>query len=186
MSLLQALIIAVLQGATELFPVSSLGHAVILPPLLGWNIGNKEDFLPFLVMLHLGTAAALLLYFWRDWLGFASALLGRGQAASVRAERRTFGLVCVATAPAIVIGFALEHILRGFFGAPLLAAACLILNGFILFAGERIKHAGTQNFGRDRLVCRAVHRRGAGAGFGARHFALRCDDGRRRARGPYA
>ena len=68
MNALQAIAIAVLQGATELFPVSSLGHAVVLPALLHWDVDqHASSFLPFLVMLHLGTAAALLLYFWRDW-----------------------------------------------------------------------------------------------------------------------
>jgi len=77
MTALQAMVIAVLQGATELFPVSSLGHAVILPRLLGWHLDQHgAAFLPFLVMLHLGTAAALLLYFWRDWWTLAQGNLG--------------------------------------------------------------------------------------------------------------
>jgi undecaprenyl-diphosphatase len=144
MTLIQALVIAVLQGATELFPVSSLGHAVILPKLLGWSIDQKApEFLPFLVVLHLGTATALLLYFWRDWLGFALGVLGKG--ANAASERRTFVLVCVATLPAVVLGFALEHILRAFFGSPVLAAIFLIVNGGILFIGERIKHAGSKS-----------------------------------------
>jgi undecaprenyl-diphosphatase len=68
MSALQAIVIALVQGATELFPVSSLGHAVVLPALLNWHIDQRApSFLPFLVMLHLGTATALVLYFWRDW-----------------------------------------------------------------------------------------------------------------------
>ena len=139
MTLLHALIIAILQGATELFPVSSLGHAVILPRLLGWPIDQKApEFLPFLVVLHLGTAAALVAFFWRDWLSFGLAILGHGP--QVKSERRLFALVCVATLPAVVLGFALEHILRGFFGAPVLAAAFLVVNGGILFIGERIKH----------------------------------------------
>src|SRR5271169_5679210 len=118
MTAFQALLIAILQGATELFPVSSLGHAVILPRLLGWALDQKApEFLPFLVLLHLGTAAALVAYFWRDWLGFAMAVLRRGD----KAERRVFILVCVATLPAVVIGFALEHKLREFFGSPVLA-----------------------------------------------------------------
>jgi undecaprenyl-diphosphatase len=146
MTLLQALIIAVLQGATELFPISSLGHAVVLPTLLGWPINQKSpEFLPFLVVLHLGTATALLLYFWRDWLGFASALFGKGKTAAIKRERRIFRLICIATVPAVVLGFALEHILRGFFGSAVLAAAFLIVNGFILFIGERVKHAGRKN-----------------------------------------
>src|SRR5260221_14021238 len=79
MTTLQALTIAILQGVTELFPVSSLGHAVILPKLLGWSIDQHgPTFLPFLVVLHLGTAAALLVYFWRDWLGLALAFFGAG------------------------------------------------------------------------------------------------------------
>lgn len=145
MTLFQSLFIAILQGATELFPVSSLGHAVILPRLLGWDMDQKApEFLPFLVVLHLGTATALLLYFWRDWLGFARAVLGRGKNTRARkSERRVFMLLCVATLPAVVLGFALEHLLRGFFGAPALAAAFLIVNGFILFVGERLrKRAG--------------------------------------------
>ena len=145
MTLLQALLIAILQGATELFPVSSLGHAVILPALLNWPINQKSpDFLPFLVVLHLGTAVALLAYFWRDWFGFARAVLGRGDKKTVKRERKIFSLVCVATLPAVILGFALEHKLREFFGTPVLAAVFLIVNGFILFVGEKIKHAGAK------------------------------------------
>ena len=146
MSYLHALLIAVLQGSTELFPVSSLGHAVILPRLMGWVLNQKApEFLPFLVVLHLGTAGALLAYFWRDWLGFARGVLGVGEVSVVRRERRVFWLICAATAPAVVLGFALEHRLRAFFGAPELAAAFLFLNGFLLFYGERIKHAGAKS-----------------------------------------
>jgi len=155
MSLIQSLIIAILQGATELFPVSSLGHAVILPGLLGWAVDQKSPaFLPFLVVLHLGTATALLAYFWRDWFGFACAVLGRGGTATVQRERKIFWLICVATLPAVILGFALEHKLREFFGAPALAAAFLIVNGFILFAGERIKHAGSKSI--DRIGVKAA------------------------------
>ncbi|HEU0118722.1 MAG TPA: undecaprenyl-diphosphate phosphatase [Alphaproteobacteria bacterium] len=144
MTFIQAFVIAVLQGATELFPVSSLGHAVILPRLFGWGIDQKApDFLPFLVVLHLGTAAALLIYFWRDWFNFGMAVLGKGK--KVKSERKVLSLVIIATLPAIVLGFALEHIVRGFFGSPALAAAFLIVNGGILFLGERIKHRGRQS-----------------------------------------
>jgi len=137
---------AVLQGMTELFPVSSLGHAVVLPPLFGWHIDQKAaDFLPFLVVLHLGTALALLIYFWRDWFGFARAVVGQGK--NVKSERRVLTLIIIATLPAIVLGFALEHVLRGFFGSPILAAIFLIVNGGILFLGERVKHAGSKSLG---------------------------------------
>ena len=144
MTLIQSILFAIFQGVTELFPVSSLGHAVILPSILGWDVEQKsEEFLPFLVVLHLGTATALLAYFWRDWLGFAQGVLGIGK--NVAKERRTFMLVCVATFPAALIGAALEHTIRGFFGSPTLAAIFLIVNGFILFVGERIKHIGKKS-----------------------------------------
>lgn len=140
MTVFQSLFIAILQGATELFPVSSLGHAVILPRLLGWDIDQKSpEFLPFLVVLHLGTAIALLLYFWRDWFGFAQAILSRKKNKVVQDERRVFILVCVATLPAVVLGFALEKILREFFGSPALAGCFLIVNGLILFFAERLR-----------------------------------------------
>ena len=77
MTALQAIAIAILQGATELFPVSSLGHAVVLPALLGWGVNQSdESFLPFLVMLHVGTAVALLVYFWRDWWALLRGIIG--------------------------------------------------------------------------------------------------------------
>ena len=140
MNLPQALTIAVIQGATELFPVSSLGHAVILPQLLHWNIDQKApDFLPFLVVLHLGTAAALLLYFWRDWAGFIAAISGQGDQALVKGERKVFGYLITATIPAALFGFALEHLLQSFFGSPTLASIFLIINGFVLFLGEKLR-----------------------------------------------
>src|SRR5450631_4120508 len=96
----QAVVMAILQGVTELFPVSSLGHAVILPRLLKWGIDQKApDFLPYLVVMHLGTAVALLLYFWRDWLAFAISLLSQS-GARARADRRIFLFVVLATIPA--------------------------------------------------------------------------------------
>src|SRR3989442_2414442 len=76
MSLFQALVLALLQGVTELFPVSSLGHTVILPKLLGWNLNQADPtFLAFVVLLHVGTATALLTYFWRDWLAIVRAVV---------------------------------------------------------------------------------------------------------------
>src|ERR1700748_2622534 len=100
MSLLQAILLAALQGVTELFPVSSLGHAVILPRLLGWQIDQHSPaFLPFLVVLHLGTAAALLAYFWRDWVGIMRAFFGAGPVAERQAEWRLLWLIILATIP---------------------------------------------------------------------------------------
>ena len=138
---LQAIILAIIQGITELFPISSLGHAVILPAVLGWNVDESADgFLPFLVVMHLGTALALLLYFWRDWWNFAAAVVFR-RGARAMSERRVFWRVVVATIPAVVVGFFLEKELRAGFGKPVLAAGFLIANGVMLFAAERMKGA---------------------------------------------
>jgi undecaprenyl-diphosphatase len=140
MSLLQALITAIMQGVTELFPVSSLGHAVILPQLLGWGIDqNAAYFLPFLVVLHLGTAAALLLYFWRDWAAILLAFIGFGAAEERQRQWRLLWLVILATVPAAVLGFALEKWFRHLFGAPVAAACFLTVNGGLLYVGERLR-----------------------------------------------
>jgi undecaprenyl-diphosphatase len=132
-----ALALAVIQGVTELFPISSLGHTVILPAVFGWSLDQKAPaFLPFVVVLHVGTALALLVYFWRDWVFVVHGLFGGRRAAEAR---RLLGLIVVATLPAIVIGFVFEKLVRGLFASPLAAAAFLILNGFLLLLGERLR-----------------------------------------------
>jgi len=124
MDLLHAIAVAILQGATELFPVSSLGHAVVLPAVFGMNLDERApSFLPFLVMLHLGTATALLLYFWRDWWALARGVIGLDAAHQVRESRRVLALIVIATLPAVIIGFAFEHFFRDLFASPMVAAA---------------------------------------------------------------
>jgi undecaprenyl-diphosphatase len=143
MSLIQALFIAIVQGVTELFPVSSLGHAVVLPKLLGWDVDqSSEGFLPFLVVLHLGTAAALLIYFWRDWIGILFAFIGMGPGEERRAQWRLLWMIIVATIPAVILGFALEKPLKTLFSAPTVAAFFLIVNGGVLFIAERLRRRG--------------------------------------------
>jgi undecaprenyl-diphosphatase len=150
MSSFEAMIVAVLQGLTELFPVSSLGHAVILPALLGWHIDqDAPGFLPFLVVLHVGTAAALLVYFWREWWGLLAALFGRG--AAVEQHRRLILLLVTGTLPAVVLGFVFEKWLRHLFGSPRAAAAFLIVNGILLFFGERLRRRTADAGNRRRL-----------------------------------
>ncbi len=137
---LHAIIIAIVQGATELFPVSSLGHAVVLPALLGWHLDlQSESFLPFLVMLHVGTAIALLGFFWRDWLAIIRGVLGLAGPHEVAEARRVFGLIVIATIPVLILGFLLEHPLRRIFATPLIAAVFLVVNGLLLLVGERLK-----------------------------------------------
>jgi undecaprenyl-diphosphatase len=140
MDTIQAIIIAIIQGATELFPVSSLGHAVVLPALLGWDTDQRSAaFLPFLVMLHVGTAIALLGYFWRDWLALIRGVLGLSDAHQNNESRRVFLLIVIATIPAVIAGFLLEKFVRGLFASAIVAAAFLAVNGLLLLFGERLR-----------------------------------------------
>jgi undecaprenyl-diphosphatase len=145
-TMLQAIVMAILQGATELFPVSSLGHAVVLPALLRWHLDQHAPaFLPFLVMLHVGTAAALLLFFWRDWLAIVTGVLGLSGAHQNAESRRVFVLIVIATIPAVIIGGVLEHFFRDLFGSPLVAACFLAVNGLLLLFGEQLRVHGAQH-----------------------------------------
>jgi undecaprenyl-diphosphatase len=138
MTPLIAVLFAIMQGATELFPVSSLGHAVIVPALLHWHIDqHAPSFLPFVVMLHVGTATALLAYFWRDWWDMLMGLLGRGT--GVNEQRGLLLRLVVATIPAVVIGFILKKPIQHLFASPLIAAVFLIVNGGLLLAGEQLR-----------------------------------------------
>ena len=142
-SYVQAAILGLVQGAAELFPVSSLGHSVVLPSLLGWNIHQNDDaFLTFLVATHLATALVLLGFFWRDWkrilLGIGRSLRDR-EIAPGDADARLGWLLVVATIPAGLLGLLLEHPLRKVFASPQSAAAFLFLNGVMLFGAEALR-----------------------------------------------
>jgi undecaprenyl-diphosphatase len=142
----QAIVLGVLQGVTELFPVSSLGHSVILPQLLGWTdvvaaqSASESYFLAFLVGLHVATALALLAFYRSTW-----ARIVRGLIASLRTRRietpdqRLAWLLLVATIPAGLVGLLLEHTLRVVFAKPLAAAGLLVINGLVLLFGEWIR-----------------------------------------------
>lgn len=156
MTPLIAVLFAVMQGATELFPVSSLGHAVIVPKLLHWHIDqHAPSFLPFVVMLHVGTATALLAYFWRDWWNMLLGVLGRGDVRTVNAERGLLLRLVVATIPAVVIGFVLKKPIAHLFASPMIAAGFIIVNGGLLLAGEQLRRrraAGGFGIGQLTLV----------------------------------
>jgi undecaprenyl-diphosphatase len=136
----QAIIMAILQGITELFPVSSLGNAVIIPRLLGWQIDRgAPSYLPFLTTLHLGTALALLVYFWRDWWALIQSLLSRAADLPTRENRYVVLLLIIGTIPAGLIGLVLEKRLADIFTDVRLVAGFLILNGIMLFLGEWLR-----------------------------------------------
>ncbi|HEX6456612.1 MAG TPA: undecaprenyl-diphosphate phosphatase [Solirubrobacterales bacterium] len=141
-SYLQAIILGALQGIAEPFPISSLGHAVIVPSLLGWDIHqNDEFFLAFLVATHCATALVLFVFFWEDWkriiAGFVRSL--RGQATTQDSDARLAWVIVVGTVPAGILGLALEHKLRTLFASPTAAAAFLVVNGFLLLGFERLR-----------------------------------------------
>ncbi|MBO6038277.1 MAG: undecaprenyl-diphosphate phosphatase [Acetobacter sp.] len=142
MSFFQMMVLAILQGATELFPVSSLGHAVIVSALLHWDSlrTSQATFLPFLVMLHLGTSIALLVFFWQDWFALFKGVCGLS-GGRIRAESlHILTLLIMATVPAVIIGGLFEHFLRHVFGAASSAAVFLCLNGLLLLMIERLRN----------------------------------------------
>lgn len=145
-SFLQAIIMGLLQGVTELFPISSLGHSVILPKLLGWNsivaaqTAKSSFFLSFLVGLHVATALALVTFYYKDWVRIIRAMLVSIKLRRIQNADARFGwLLVVATIPAGLTGLIFEHLLRSLFAKPLAAAIFLFINGLILIAGERAR-----------------------------------------------
>ena len=142
----QAIVLGFLQGVTELFPVSSLGHTVIFPNLFGWsNIVSwqsqpESPWLAFVVMLHVGSAIGLLIYFWKDWVaiirGFFATL---GKRRIETPTERLAWLIIIATIPVGILGLALEHPLRTLFAKPLAASIFLVVNGFVLLSAERYR-----------------------------------------------
>ncbi len=172
-SYLQAIVLGLLQGVSELFPVSSLGHSVILPRLFGWNIHQNDDFfLTFLVATHLATALVLLGFFRRDW-----ARIVRGMLRSLRAREIEPGdtdaklgwLLVAGTIPAGLLGLLLEHSLRKVFASPQSAAAFLFVNGLMLFGAEALRKRAPGpdplfEDADDRLATRLTWRRSLGVG----------------------
>jgi undecaprenyl-diphosphatase len=140
-SYFQAVVLGLLQGAAEPFPISSLGHGVILPRLAGWNIHqNDKFFLTFLVATHFATAVVLFVIFWRDWMRILSGLGRSLRDREIRdVDARLGWLLVVGTIPAGVIGLLLEHPLRKLFASAASAAAFLILNGILLLVFERLR-----------------------------------------------
>ncbi len=157
----QAIVIGALQGVTELFPISSLGHSVLIPAWLGgsWEKlvtdGDSENgtpYLAFVVALHVATAIALLGYYWRDWrdiiVGFVTTLRTRRVETS---SQRLAWLIVLATIPVGILGLLLEHPLRTMFATPIYASVFLTLNGVVLIVGEGLRRRnapGLAEYGR--------------------------------------
>lgn len=155
MSIFQALVLALLQGITELFPVSSLGHTVILPSLLHWNIKQADPtFLAFVVLLHVGTAIALVIYFRRDWFAIVRDVLRSvidGRMRGTPDEGLGWRLIA-GTIPVGLVGALFQKQVQALFASPKAAAVFLIINGVIMFVGERLRRrAVTFEEGRTQL-----------------------------------
>jgi undecaprenyl-diphosphatase len=146
LSYFQAIVLGALQGVTELFPISSLGHTVLFPTLFGWNElvkaqSEQESFwLALVVMLHVGSALGLLAYYWRDWVQIVRAFFRTLATRRIETStERLAWLIVAASIPAGIIGLALEHELRTLTAKPEIAAIFLMVNGCLLFAAERFR-----------------------------------------------
>jgi len=145
-STFQAVVLGVLQGATELFPVSSLGHTVLFPTLfrwhniVAWQSRPESPWLAFVVMLHVGSAVGLLIYFWRDWIAIIRAFFVTLAKRRIETPtERLAWLIIAATIPVGILGLLLEHPVRVALAKPLFAAIFLIVNGCILLGAERYR-----------------------------------------------
>ena len=160
-SYFQGAMLGLLQGVSELFPVSSLGHSVILPKLVGWNIHQKAPyFLTFLVATHLATAIVLLGFFWRDWVRIVKGL-GRSlrdrEIAPDDSDAKLGWLLVVGTIPAGILGLTLQDQLRNIFASPQYASIFLALNGLVLFGAELLRRrAPTTDDDDDARIARTV------------------------------
>lgn len=181
----EAIVVGLLQGVSELFPVSSLGHSILLPALVGgrWasdlNVAAPESpYLAFIVGLHVATAAALLVYFWRDWLriitGFVTSLRYRRVET---AEERLAWMIIVATIPIGLAGLLLEHTFRTVLGRPAPAAVFLVLNGIILYGAERLRRRATDEPAQRRRRPIAVGTDERGTVYSSSTYAERRDTG---------
>ena len=144
---LEAAVVGLIQGVSELFPVSSLGHNVLIPALIGgsWeadlNVSEAESpYLAFIVGLHVATALALIVYFRRDWVRIVGGFLSSIRERRVEtADQRLAWMIVLATIPVGLVGLVAEHPFRVLFGKPIVAGVFLAINGVILIAGERFR-----------------------------------------------
>ena len=142
----QAIVLGVLQGVSELFPISSLGHTVLFPTLFGWdNIVRwqsqpESPWLAFIVMLHVGSAVGLLIYFWRDWIAIIRAFFATlGKRRAETPTERLAWLIVAASAPVGIFGILFEHAARVATAKPEIAAIFLVVNGAVLLGAERLR-----------------------------------------------
>jgi undecaprenyl-diphosphatase len=162
----QAIVLGLLQGVSELFPISSLGHSVILPQLLGWDIHQNDPyFIAFLVATHLATAIVLFIFFWRDWVRILKGIgrsLREREIAADDPDAKLGWLLIVGTIPAGILGLLLDHPLRDLFASAKSASFFLMLNGLLLYGAELLRRrAPVVNEDDDTRIARTVTWRNA-------------------------
>ena len=173
----EAIVIGILQGVTELFPVSSLGHSILLPAVIGgrWardlNMSaDQSPYLAFVVAVHVATAVALVWFFRADWVRIVRGLISSIRQRGINdPDQRLAWLLIAATVPVGLAGLVLEHTVRTAFGKPLPASLFLILNGVLLASVERLR--GKQRgvpvpVGADGVYASSTSGKGVSAGHG--------------------
>ena len=168
---LQAIVLGLIQGATELFPVSSLGHSVIIPALFHWDVSRTNDFLIFLVATHLATSLVLLAFFFRDWLKILTGMWSSLREREIKADNihgKLGWLIVVGTIPAGILGLLFEDKLKTLFALPRYAALFLVVNGMLLLAMEAFKKkkgSDAQGSGGDIRISRLTWTQSIKIGF---------------------
>jgi len=167
----QAILLAILQGVSELFPISSLGQTILIPALLHWRNIDRTDptFLAFVTVLHLGTAVALVVFYRQTWVRIVRAFVRsvvKGKIGQDPDDRLAWLLV-VGTIPVGLLGVLLKDPVRAFFGSAKLAAAFLIVNGLIMFFGEYLRRRQKMQYHRpDKKIAQLTWAQSVGVGFG--------------------
>ncbi len=184
----EAGIVGLIQGVTELFPISSLGHSILIPALVGgqWaqdlNVSAPNSpYLAFIVGLHVATAIAMIIFFWRDWARIIAAFFAsvghvlRPEPGTRRWEPQSTDqmlawMIILATIPVAIAGALLQHLFTHVFSRPVLTSFFLFVNGLILLGGERMRRRGAQTeaeqIAADTAVARERQRAVVGAGAG--------------------
>lgn len=171
----QAVLLGLLQGISELFPISSLGHSVLVPQILHWQLDQaSSQFVAFVVVTHLATALVLLGFFWRDWVRITVSMLRSLYLRRIDAGdtyAKLGWLLVVGTIPAGILGLLLEEELQTLFGAGTLVAAMLILNGLILWGAELLRTRAYRGEGSDAEFAKLSYPQAFGIGI-AQSLAL--------------
>ena len=171
MTFVQAIALAILQGVSELFPISSLGQTILIPALLRWRNIDRADptFLAFVTVLHLGTALALVIFYRKTWLRILRAFVRSVISGKISADsdEKLAWLLVVGTIPVGLLGVLLKDPVRAFFGSAQLAAVFLVLNALIMFFGEFLRRRQKVQYHRsDKKIAQLTWGQSVGVGFG--------------------